>query len=44
MADSGNHASGNDESKDLDGSEVAAEPAPWTSDSMDDLEIGRAHV
>jgi len=37
MADSGNHASGNDESADPDGSEVAAEPAPWTSDSMDDL-------
>ena len=37
MSDSGNHASGNNESADVDGSEVAGEPAPWTSDSMDDL-------
>ena len=37
MSDSGNHASGNNESADPDGSEVAGEPAPWTSDSMDDL-------
>ena len=37
MSDSGNHASGNNESADPGGSEVAGEPAPWTSDSMDDL-------
>jgi hypothetical protein len=37
MADSGNHVPGNDESAGPGGAAPAGEPAPWTSDSLDDL-------
>jgi hypothetical protein len=37
MADSGNHGPGNDESAGTGGAGAAGEPAPWTSDSLDDL-------
>jgi hypothetical protein len=37
MADSGNHVPGNDESAGPGGAGAAGEPAPWTSDSLDDL-------
>jgi hypothetical protein len=37
MADAGNHVPGNDEPAGPAGDEAAGEPAPWTSDSLDDL-------
>jgi hypothetical protein len=37
MADSGNNVPGNDESAGPGGAGTAGGPAPWTSDSLDDL-------
>ena len=37
MGNSGNHVPGNDESAGPGGAGAAGGPAPWTSDSLDDL-------